>query len=123
MAAARAFGRAFRVTPEAWRKVEEIFEQAIDVPTAELDAFLQNACAGDDELRREVESLLANDRHTAQIQLQSRLRADAGVLLKDNAPATPERVGPYRLIRELGRGGMGAVHLGQRDDEIGRAHV
>ena len=47
------------MTPERWRQIEQLFQEALDRDTAERDLFLQKACAGDEELRREIESLLA----------------------------------------------------------------
>jgi len=108
----------FPQTPEVWRRVGELFDQAIELAPEKRDAWLQKASAGDEELRKEVHSLLESDRHAHQEPLEARVRESAGALLEESREfQAPERAGPYRLIRELGRGGMGAVYLGRRDDE------
>ena len=49
------------ITPERWQEIDRIFAAALDREPADRAAFLDEACAGDKELRKEVESLLAND--------------------------------------------------------------
>ncbi len=97
--------------PERWRKVEEIFQSAIERDPMERAAFLNEACAGDDSLLREVQSLIAADEQAGSfIDVSSLAREDEESL-------SGKRIGPYRVISEIGHGGMGSVYLAAREDE------
>ncbi|HEV2799751.1 MAG TPA: protein kinase [Pyrinomonadaceae bacterium] len=105
---------------ERWRQVEEILDSALDVPEpAERARLLDRACAGDTDLRAEVESLLAHHAPSESF-IESPAYAFAPELLLADDGAddkfTNRRAGPYKIIREIGRGGMGAVFLAERAD-------
>jgi serine/threonine protein kinase/tetratricopeptide (TPR) repeat protein len=97
---------------ERYQRAKKVFLAVCDLEAAELAAALDRECGDDAELRADVESLLAHqDAPTATI----------GGVGPDLAPrgeaGEPMRIGAYRVIRELGRGGMGVVYLGMREDD------
>jgi serine/threonine-protein kinase len=102
-----------------WTQIQTLFESALERDPDERDAFLQTACADDPDLLAEVRSLLAADAEAHP--LLDSLALDAIALPTDLLPdgilpSEGERVGPYRIVRPLGRGGMGAVFLAERAD-------
>jgi serine/threonine-protein kinase len=99
---------------ERWRRLQEVFHGAAGLEAAQQAAYLDSACAGDFELRKEAEALLSSSREAAGLAEAVR-RAAAGALA--DAPPLGTRVGPYRIVRELGQGGMGRVFLALRDDD------
>ncbi|RYD15722.1 MAG: serine/threonine protein kinase [Lysobacteraceae bacterium] len=107
---------------DTWQRVRDLFERASDVPAGERDAFLDRACAGDPELRREVDALLRSDAASgATAGLAAELpdlvdAIDAEARDKERAQLAGRRLGAWRLLREIGRGGMGAVWLAERAD-------
>jgi serine/threonine-protein kinase len=109
------------MTPERWQQVEDIFDLVVEAPDHERDRILTEACAGDDALRREVTTLLhAKDQSEEHFQtpplLVAREALEVGELLDRDHVAPGDLIGPWRVVRLLGRGGMGAVYLAERAD-------
>lgn len=96
------------MTPDRWQRIQELFHEAEPLPGAERSAFLVRACDGDDQLRREVESLL---NASAGDHLEKAVSDAVAGLREDRpAPAAPESIAGYRILRRLGEGGMGIVY-------------
>jgi tetratricopeptide (TPR) repeat protein len=104
------------MTPERWRRIDSILQECLDLPPAARDIFLTSACAGDDDLRGEVEELLAAEEVTPQA-LASAIAEAAHSVSSPAAEAAGTRIGVYRIVREIGRGGMGVVYQAERDDD------
>jgi eukaryotic-like serine/threonine-protein kinase len=102
------------VTPERWRQVKAVLDGALEKRPAERAAFVATACEDDSELRREVESLLVYELESTDFIEEPLFGRFTGGPV---GLAEGQRVGPYRIVREIGRGGMGAVYLAARADE------
>jgi serine/threonine protein kinase len=105
------------VTPERWKRVEAVFERALEIEADQRPVFLQNNCNGDEELRREVQSLLESHALAGSFIDQPSLFVAGDETDGNEAPiSSGQLVGSYRVVREIGRGGMGAVYLAERAD-------
>ena len=108
-----------RVDQQRWEQVKSIVADAIALAPQDRSAFIAAACQDDDDLRREVESLLESHDQAGDLFENSPLSSsdiDPEALTQDVSPSTGTRVGAYELVRELGRGGMGTVFLAVRAD-------
>ena len=102
------------MTPERWQQVKEIFNSAIQVRPEERAAFLSSACSGDDDLRSEVESLIASHEKTGEFIDGPAYQAAAESLVTENAELQPgQNIGAYEILSFISRGGMGEVYLAQ----------
>src|SRR5262252_10626244 len=100
-----------------WERIQNLFHQAADLPEAEQTSFLQKACAGDSVLMKDVLSLLEEDSKNSSPFDRSLSEIARDVLEEPTSDAVPfAEIGPYRVIRLLGEGGMGVVYLAERQD-------
>jgi serine/threonine protein kinase len=95
-----------------------VLSEALEIDTAERGDFLDHSCADDNELRAEVDLLLAHQ-VPPTLDVMEHCAADAARLRSEVAPSVVDgsRIGPYKVVREIGHGGMGSVYLAERDDE------
>ena len=108
------------MTPERWRQVEEIFQAAVDLLPEERARYLSQACATDTDLKRNVEVLLSQHDSAGDLLEHSLYgQTDGSVFesfIEEKDPMLGRRLGSYRIEREIGRGGMGAVYEASRAD-------
>ena len=112
---------------DSWQLIDDLFDAALDLPRADRAAFLDETC-NDPEIRQKVEQLLADaedestlDDTAAMGELLVDMLPEEGLRLE---PATSgERVGPFRVLREIGQGGMASVYLAERADGQFRQQV
>ena len=103
---------------ERWQRLEEIFQSALEHAPQNRAAWLDSACGGDVQLRYEVDSLLAAH-DTGYFDRTRAGFAEALQVLEQRTSRVQkgQRIGPYRIVRELGRGGMSRVYLAARADQ------
>ena len=94
-------------------RIRRIFDEAVQLPATEWTGFLSQACKDDPSLSAEVRALL-------EAHLSAGDSVSSG---GENAGGPVTMIGPYRVLRRLGAGGMGVVHLAVRDDGAFRKHV
>ncbi len=105
---------------ERWQRVRELFRGALELETGERSSFLDQKCSGDDQLRSDVD-LLLDSLSQADDFLEEPAVLRSETLVED--PYAGLEIGPYRLGKRLGRGGMGVVYLARRIDEQFRQRV
>lgn len=100
---------------EEWLKISEILAEVMDLPEEDRTERIINLCGEDSHIRREVESLLEAGRVSKPIAENNRFRLFEA-LNSEPKELTEKIFGNYKVIREIGRGGMGAVFLAERID-------
>jgi eukaryotic-like serine/threonine-protein kinase len=123
------------MNPERWRQIEELFQEAVDLPAEERPRFIRQAASGDETLFEQVVALVeqyesagdfieASALDASPLRQQTDAYATSPVTGSDIVdPAIGRRIGAYRVVREIGRGGMGAVYLAERADGEFRQRV
>ncbi len=102
------------MTPERWRLVTEIFGSALEREPEERAGFLKRSCGRDDDLKDEVESLLSSyEPNDSFLDTPAAGSLAKSLLCEPIESLIGKEIGPYRIVRELGRGGMGDVYLAQ----------
>ena len=108
------------MNPERWQQIQSLFDKARSYSSSEVAAFLETACKGDEELRREVEWMLAHQ-ETAKAFIQAPAIELAALLVAGdrNALLARSTLGPYEDLTLIGTGGMGDVYSA-RDPRLNR---
>ncbi len=102
------------MNPERWRKVDAIFQAALDRAPEERAAFLVEVCGKDDALRREVEALLVADQKAdSLIEIPAYAMAAPLLVERDTSSFIGKSLSHYKILSLLGKGGMGEVYLAE----------
>src|SRR5262245_25405381 len=105
---------------ERWQQIESLYYAALECDATQRAAFLTEACADDEELRREVESLLAVHEHAEGFMAAPALEVAARVIAEEQGQTMSGRkINHYQVLSLLGAGGMGEVYLAE-DTRLGR---
>lgn len=112
---------------ESWLKLKAIFHAAIELDPEERDSYITEACAGDEGLRTQVERLLSAHEESGAFlvspaQLVATHTGDESTDVREES-RKGQRIGPYKVVREIGHGGMGSVFLAVRADDQYRKEV
>ena len=101
------------------KQIEEIYHAALEIPLEKREAFFNEFCGADEDLRREVESLLSFEESTDNFIDSSPESLAAEMLYGRTENLKGKKFGHYKILSLLGKGGMGAVHLAE-DSKLDR---
>jgi tetratricopeptide (TPR) repeat protein/predicted Ser/Thr protein kinase len=112
------------VDPNRWQRIRALLEAARELPEDERAAFLTEECGDDEELRREVRSLLAAGQNAGSFlgSVADTVDSDAAPL-ESGSDSMPDTIGRYRMLRKLGSGGMGVVYEAEQQSPQRRVAV
>src|SRR5437667_8045235 len=104
---------ARRMNEERWREIEALFHAALECAPGERAAFLDDACVGDEELRRELDLLLSEHERSAEVLGNAASDLAAEWVQEHEHLIIGQVIGHFQILSELGKGGMGEVYLAE----------
>ena len=106
------------MTPDRWQQITSIFQAALDRPSGERAAFVNERCAGDEELQREVQDMLSSHEQASGFIEEPAMNV-AARLTPNGSSLVGKLISHYRVLSLVGSGGMGEVYLAE-DTGLGR---